>query len=180
MNNATGYTVGQKIVHWLMAMFLLIDLTVAQQFGSQLALADRLQNREGHAAVGTIILVLFLIRIYLRRKHGAPALPATTPSWQSTAANLTHKGFYLLLTIVIATGIYAGMNVTSPLNWFGAVDIAVAGNLSEEHFQSVRVFHEWATKALIALILLHVLAAILHLIQRDGRTTAMLAFWKRS
>lgn len=180
MNNSTGYTVAQKVVHWLMAMFLLIDLTVAQQFGGDFPLADRLQNREGHAAVGTIILTLFLIRIYLRRKNGAPALPASAPSWQSGLARLTHIGFYFLLAIVIATGVYAGMNVTAPLNWFGAVDIAVAGNTSEEHFQSVRVFHEWATKALIAMIVLHVLAAIYHLVLRDGRTTAMLAFWKRA
>lgn len=183
MNNSatfTGYTVAQKVVHWLMALLLLIDLTVAQQFGAEIPLADRLQNREGHAAVGTIILILLIIRIFLRRKNGAPALPESTPAWQRSAARATHIGFYILVSVVILTGVITAFNVTAPLNWFGAMDLAILGNTSEEQFQSIRIFHELATQILIALIAVHILAALYHLVQRDGRTTAMLAFWKRS
>jgi len=174
-----GYTVGQKVIHWLMALLLLMDLTVAQQFGGELPNAVRLENREGHVVVGTIILILLIIRIYLRRKHGAAALPAAMPSWQRIAATATHHGFYVLLAIVIATGIFTAINATTAINWLGLFDIALLGNTSEEQFQSVRIFHELATKALIALIVIHILAAIYHLFLRDGITSSMLKFWKR-
>jgi len=174
-----GYTIAQKVVHWLMALLLLMDLTVAQQFGGELQNAVRLENREGHVVVGTIILILLIIRIYLRRKHGAPALPASVPSWQRIAATATHHGFYVLLTVVVATGVFTALNATTAINWLGIFDIALLGNTSEEQFQSVRIFHELATKALIALIVVHIVAAIYHLFLKDGITTSMLKFWKR-
>jgi cytochrome b561 len=181
-NNATtvaDYSVGQKVVHWLLALFLLIDLTVAQQFGGQLALADRLQNREGHAAVGTIILTLFIIRVILRIKNGAPAFPTTMPAWQRAAAYTTHYGFYVLIAVTLITGVITASNASAPINWFGATDIAFLGNTSEEQFQAVRAFHEYATQVLIAFIVVHVAAAFYHLlISRDGRFGRMLKFWK--
>ena len=177
----TDFSVGQKIIHWLMALFVLVDLTVAQGFGDQMEMAERLDSREGHAAFGTIILILLIIRIFLRRKNGAPALSVTTPAWQVTLARITHLGFYVLLTVVIVTGIATASFVTDPLNWFGAFDISFAGNDSEAAFQSVRIFHEIATKALIALILVHFVAALYHgLILRDNRLGNMLKFWKSS
>lgn len=175
------YTVAQKVVHWLLAMLLLIDLTVAQAFGGQLPLAERLQNREGHAAVGTIILTLLIIRIILRLRNGAPAFPETMPAWQKMAASFTHIGFYVLLAFIVVSGMFTADYATNPLNWFGVFDIAIMGNTSEKAFHSVRLWHELATKILIVMIVIHVLAAFYHgLVAKDGRLTRMLMFWKRA
>lgn len=69
------FAVSQKIIHWLMAFLIMVDLIVAQKFGGAMELADRAQSRSDHASVGLVVLVLFLLRLYLRRRHGAPALP---------------------------------------------------------------------------------------------------------
>lgn len=174
------YSVGQKVVHWLLAMFLLIDLSVAQQFGGPLELAQRLENREGHAAVGTIILTLLIVRIFLRLKHGAPAFPDSMPSWQKMLANVTHKGFYVLLVFTLITGVVTAFNAVEPLNWFGVTNLAILGNTDPSQFQSVRMWHELGTKLLIVLIVVHVVAGLYHgLVVKDGRLTRMLKFWKR-
>ncbi len=174
------YSVGQKVIHWLLAIFLLIDLTVAQQFGGEMAPADRLQNREGHAVVGTIIITLFMIRIILRIRNGSPAFPGSMPGWQKAAALGTHWGFYVVIAITICTGLITAFNATAPINWLGQFDLAILANTSDDQFRFVRQFHEFATKALIALLLMHVGAAFYHLIfARDGRFERMLRFWRQ-
>lgn len=181
MSEQKDYAIGQKIVHWLMALLILVDLTVAQQFGGEMELDDRLQARVGHASIGIIILTLFIIRVVLRLRNGAPQFPDDMPGWQKSLASLTHIGFYVLLFVVIATGLLAAGNATDPISAFGALDLAVLGNSSAEQFQNVRMFHELSTKTLIALIALHLLAAVYHLLfLRDGRVTRMLQVWKRA
>ena len=174
----TDYAISQKVFHWLIALLVLIDLTVAQQFSGDLELSDRLASRGQHASVGTIILTLMIIRIILRLNFGAPAYPASMPALQKLLARATHFGLYALLIFVIATGLITGMNATAPVSIFGLFDIAITGNSSEQTFQSVRIFHEFATKLLIGFISVHVIAALYHLfVVRDQIATRMLKFW---
>ena len=35
----------QKIIHWLMAIIIMLDLNVAQKFGGEMELLDRLESR---------------------------------------------------------------------------------------------------------------------------------------
>ena len=179
-SETVDFTKGQKVVHWLMALLILVDLTVAQQFGGDMELADRLQTREGHAAIGTIILTLFVIRIVLRLRNGAPAFGTLMSAWQKVLASLTHGGFYLLVAVVLVTGALSAGNAPEALSLFGQVDITFADNASEDQFQQVRSYHETATKLLIGLIILHVAAALFHVfVLKDGRVKRMLKFWSR-
>ena len=43
------YTKTQKIIHWLMAIIIMLDLNVAQKFGGNMELWDRLESRADHA-----------------------------------------------------------------------------------------------------------------------------------
>ena len=70
--NVSDYRVAQKVVHWLMAILIMLDLFIAQKFGGFMEDWDRFDSRTDHASVGTIVTILFVIRIYLRWKHGAP------------------------------------------------------------------------------------------------------------
>ena len=39
------YLRAQKIIHWLMAIVIMLDLNVAQKFGGDMELWDRLESR---------------------------------------------------------------------------------------------------------------------------------------
>lgn len=173
---SADYAVGQKIVHWLMAVFIILDLFVAQKFGGVMADVDRFASRNDHSSLGTIVAALFIIRLYLRWKNGAPALPETMPDWQKWLAHVAHWALYILIGSLIITGILTAMNANSGIEPFGAF---AYGNGVEGDFTLFRGFHEFTTKAIIALIGLHVVAALYHLIfVRDGVTSRMLMFWK--
>ena len=55
----------QKIIHWLMAIIIMLDLNVAQKFGGEMQLLDRLDSRVYHATAGMIVTFLFILRIIL-------------------------------------------------------------------------------------------------------------------
>ena len=178
MSARNDYSVGQKVVHWLMSIMLVLDLFVAQKFGRVMEEWDRLESRIDHASAGTIVAMLFVTRLYLRYKHGAPALPAGMPDWQVRAAKFSHFALYFFIGFLLLSGIATAVSATAPVPIFGQLDI-VLGQTDDSWFRTLRPFHEFATKAVIVLIVVHVLAALHHhLVAKDGTMVKMLKFWK--
>ena len=58
------YAVTQKVLHWLMALLIMLDLIIAQKFGGEMADWDRFASRSDHASVGITIAVLLVLRLY--------------------------------------------------------------------------------------------------------------------
>ena len=171
------YVKSQKIIHWVMAFLIMLDLFIAQKFGGEMELWDRLESRVDHATVGLIVTFLFIFRLFLRYRYGAPSLPTSMPRWQMFAANLGHYGLYFLMGALIVTGIISASFASDPIIVFGSFDLAFA-NHSVEFFILVRTIHEFCTNAIIVLILIHILAAVYHhYIAKDDTTSKMLKFW---
>jgi len=172
------FAVGQKIIHWLMAIAIMLDLYIAQKFGGVMTELDRFESRSDHATLGTIVAVLFCIRIYLRWKHGAPPLPSEMPGYQKLLAHAAHWLLYGLIGALIATGILSAINADTLVTPFGLFAYG-DGTGAEATFLYIRGFHELTTNLIIALIGLHIVAALYHMIiVRDGVTGRMLKFWK--
>ena len=137
MTVSGDYTIGQKIVHWLMSILIILDLFAAQKFGRVMADPDRLESRIDHASLGSIIAALFIIRLYLRFRHGAPPLPAGMPGWQRRAARLVHFALYFFIGFLILSGISTAINATAPIPLFGQFDI-VLGQTDDATFDSLQ------------------------------------------
>ena len=108
------YLKSQKIIHWLMAIAIMIDLNVAQKFGGEMQLWDRLESRADHATMGLIITFLLILRIILRYKYGAPSLPGSMSKWQILAAQAGHYGLYILMGALVLTGIISATYASDP------------------------------------------------------------------
>ena len=170
----------QKIIHWLMAIIIMLDLNVAQKFGGDMELLDRLESRVDHATAGMIVTFLFILRLVLRYKYGAPSLPSQMPDWQQTMAKVGHYGLYFLMGLLIISGITAANFTADPIVVFGSINLSSEVN-NTFMFDYVRKVHEFSTNAIIALIIVHIAAAIYHhFIMRDNTTRNMLKFWTRS
>ena len=171
------YLKSQKIIHWLMAIAIMIDLRVAQKFGGEMELWDRLESRADHATMGLIITFLLILRIILRYRYGAPSLPSSMSKWQVYAAQAGHYGLYILMGTLVLTGIISATFASDPIMIFGSYDLAFA-NHNLNFFMIVRGIHEFCTNAIIALILIHIVAAIYHhFILKDNTTLNMSKFW---
>ena len=169
----------QKIIHWLMSILIMLDLVIAQKFGGDMELWDRLESRVDHATAGMIVAFLFILRIILRYRYGAPSLPSTMPVWQTYMAKAGHYGLYFLMGLLIISGITTANFTTDPIIVFGLINLSSEVN-NIEMFNLIRGVHEFATNAIIALISIHILAAIYHhFIAKDDTTKNMLKFWTR-
>ena len=168
----------QKIIHWLMAIIIMLDLNVAQKFGGNMELWDRLESRADHATAGMIVTFLFLLRVVLRYVYGAPKLPSTMPAWQVVSAKLGHYSLYFLMAGLIITGISMASFASDPINSFLVFDLAFAFH-NQSTFHLIRGFHEFCTNAIILLIIIHIGAALYHhFFAKDNTTLKMLKFWQ--
>jgi cytochrome b561 len=90
------FTPLQRLLHWLIAVCILAMLfigvgmvsTVTPKFLPLVAI---------HKSLGIAILVLALIRLAVRLRYGAPALPADLPEPMKLAAHLSHYALYALM-----------------------------------------------------------------------------------
>jgi len=181
------YAVIQKVIHWLMGIFIILDLFMAQKFGNFIGddigffnfyNESRFESRVGHATVGYILTTLFVLRVYFRQRNGGAELPKNMPNWQVRAAHAGHIGLYFLMAGLFLSGIATASLASQPIVIFGSFDAAFLV-ADESLFQSVRQIHELVTNLIIALILVHIVAALYHhFIVRDNTTVRMLRFWK--
>lgn len=170
------YTGIQKALHWLMAGIIMLDLFVAQKFGNFMELPDRLESRVDHSTMGLIVLTLFVVRLVLRFVYGAPKEDGTSPLWQVWLAKVAHGLLYVLMGLLVASGLLTAMSATSPIEIFGVFDITF-GRVDDVIFDFVRQFHEFFTEVIIGLIIVHVVAAFYHqFIRRDNLLLKMLKF----
>lgn len=135
-----------------------------------------------HKSFGILILVLSLGRLGWRLTHPAPPLPAHMAAWEKTVAHATHWTFYALM-IGVPLGGWALVSA-SPFN----VPTMLFGQIPWPHlpfFQGVEDreatadfihgMHDFGAKLMLALVVLHVGAALKHhVIDNDDVLARML------
>ena len=109
----------------MMAILIMLDLFVAQKLGDVMEQWDRLKSRVDHGSLGTIVGLLFVLRLYYLFRHGPPPLPATMPRWQVNAARLGHGLLYFSIGFLILSGLTTAANAARPVALFGNFDITI-------------------------------------------------------
>ena len=90
------FTPLQRLLHWLMAALILTMLFIGVGMVSTVT-PKYLTLVQIHKPLGAAILVLALIRLAVRLKDGAPALPADLPEPIKLSAKLSHYVLYALM-----------------------------------------------------------------------------------
>ncbi len=113
-----------------------------------------------HKSLGVTVFVLALFRLYWRLTHPAPAFPDSMKPWEKTAADLAHKGFYLLMLAIPISGMLMSLYSQFGLLWFG---IPLYEGLDDPVLRDLfKAVHKTLAYTMIALIVVHVLAAVKH------------------
>jgi cytochrome b561 len=109
--------------------------------------------------------------------NAVPADPAGTPEWQRRAARLAHWALYALIFGVAITGwaLTGTMREPVAIALFGFIEVPqLVGPDSGTH-ELFEELHEILANVLIALVVVHVAAALYHhLVLRDGVLLRML------
>ncbi|MTH98927.1 cytochrome b [Roseibium sp. RKSG952] len=175
-NSYSGYGWVAILFHWTMAVLIICMLALGLIMTS-MPQSNPLtfQLYQLHKSFGIVVLALAVLRLAWRAVNPGPKLPETSKAWELAAAKLGHAGLYALMLLIPLSGWL--MVSTSPLNiptllfnvwqvphipvpaFFGSKQ-QVTGFFSESH--------ELLAYVLIALLVLHVAAALKHhFIERD-------------
>ena len=152
----------QIALHWIIAL-LIIGMIPVGKVMTELD-PSNLTNLlyELHKSFGLIIFGLAVIRIGARFALGAPALEPNMPRWQVMAARVSHAALYALIILVPLTGWAATSACCAPVNLFWTIPLTLPIGGGFDTAGPIFQLHNIFTMTLIALVLIHALAALYH------------------
>jgi cytochrome b561 len=159
MNQArpAGYRGIQIALHWLVAMFVLVQYLTSEAIVRTHTI-HRLGQRQDptdlmlhtvHIRLGLALVALMIVRLALRLWFGAPAPIEGTEGWSVSIARLVHAAFYAVL-----------------------ITEGVTGAIASYFWWPMSVVHVILFKVLLGLVSIHVAAAIWHTVILKDATLA--------
>ena len=165
-----GYGTTARMLHWLVAALILAMIPVGL-----LMVQDGLDRGRGdalylfHKNVGSLLIVIIAVRLVWRLTHPPAPLPATMPDWQRRVAGLSHLALYGLMIVMPLSGYVRVRAGGFPIEGLDALGLPTLVPRSKPLADAASSLHELAAWALMAVLALHVGAALHHaLIRRDG------------
>lgn len=172
-NSSDGFGLISRSLHWGMALLLISQLALGLRIAAMQPSLANLWLYGLHKTLGLAALMLVLIRLGWHLMSPPPA-PIGPPGWQIRAAKLGHRALYGLMLTVPLTGWVAssasGLDVMIADRWILPPIAPVSADLEAGAFAA----HRLLTRLLMALVSLHMLAALKREMDGDGTLTRML------
>ena len=155
-------------LHWFLAVFIVLALALGMFVLKAIpnSSPQKIEALRAHIGGGAVIAVLMIVRFAIRTLSARPAPATAGHPLLDRVARISHYAFYGLVAGMVATGLATALLAGLPDIVFGG-----SGAPLPESFTvfPTRVAHGWIAKALVALISVHVLAALYHqFVRRDG------------
>lgn len=173
------WSVATVSLHWLSALVIvgLLGLGLFMVYGVEDA-ARKFDLYQLHKSFGFVALALLVARVFVRLGGRAPPL-VSTRTWERVAAASTHWALYVLTLIAIVSG-WATASATIipvPIRFFHIFVIPNITSADAALEKQMSSLHTIATWSLLALVGIHVAAALKHhLVDRDDTLRRMSPF----
>ena len=163
------YSATTRTLHWVSAILILSTIpigAVMMREGLDRSTQDFLFIL--HKNGGVIIFALVVARLVWRVITPAPPLPAAVPDWQRRAARAGHIGLYVMLLVMTVSGYVRVRAGGFPIEMLDAVGLPSLVPRSDGLADFAQSVHFYGRFVLVALIIVHIGAAISHMVKRDG------------
>jgi len=164
-----------KFFHWTIAL-LIVGAGIVGLYMTGLPNApQKIRIYAIHKSVGLTVLALALLRLawrlYDRRPDEVPM-----PRWQAVGARMVHGLLYLLIFALPLSGWLYNSASGYPLQWWGLVQLPSLSGGSDATLKPLaHGLHEWLFWILVATLVAHAGAALVHhFVERDATLARML------
>ncbi len=168
------------LLHWLIAV-LVVAMFFFGLYAHEQVEALRAGNAElatvvalfnWHKTIGLVVLVLAVLRLVWRLTHKPPPLSPEVPVLERMLARLAHAAFYVLIIGIPFVGWLMISAAESPSYFLNdtALPIPEIWGDDREFRETLGDVHKYAAYGIMALLVLHVAAALKHH-YRDGADT---------
>jgi cytochrome b561 len=172
-NSGTTWGSVSRWFHWSLALLIIGMLAYGWWMNHIPARPDRFFHRSIHADIGYVVLLLMIARLIWRGFSPAPALPAGTPIWQRWSAHAMNGSLYAVTILVATLGwAHSGAHTPDYSSWFGLFHIP---QFTSPDKAAAGVYEEWhiyGAYVLMALVAVHILAALFHHVVKGDRVMA--------
>ena len=163
-----------KLLHWMIAAILVVQFALGWLMpnirrGMEPGVAMRT-----HISIGMVVLALIVVRLLWRFTH--PVAPATElPRWQRVASEAVHWVLYLLVFVTTLSGWFYASARGWSLTFFGLFPLPALVAQGSAMGRAIGGIHESVVWMLLAVVAIHVAAALLHaFVYRDQVMQRML------
>jgi cytochrome b561 len=174
MTDSTHYNRVAVLLHWLVGLAILAQLSLG------LWMEDVPKSPPGvraswfnlHKSTGIVLALLIAIRIVWRLIHSAPAFPSVMNGLQKTLATWSHRLLYTCMVVMPLSGFLGSSFTPYPIKFFGTPLPRLWG-ADPDMKEILAVVHSSTAWVFVTLIAIHLLAACIHLVKRDGVLSRM-------
>ncbi|MDE2595945.1 MAG: cytochrome b [Sphingomonadales bacterium] len=181
LQSTARYSLGAMALHWIIALLIALNYTSAW-VAEDMPEPAKLQVMANHKAFGLTVLALSVVRLLWRFTHRPPPLAESLKAWEVALARVVHGLIYTLTIAIPLAGwaLHSAATGGKGLTWFKL--FAIPGLPLAQDKASAGIFHEmhevFAT-LMLALLALHVIAALKHqFLDRDGSMRRMVPWGK--
>lgn len=177
-NTPTSFGTPTKILHWL--LFILVLFQVFTAYWTMYVLPEKsplagLFIGKLHEPVGMLTLFVALLSIIWYALNIQPRFPNSMAHWEKHLARATHQLLLLLLIIMPLSGLFMAVAAGHAPNFFGLYQVPQFMQENKELSKLLFNIHVYSSYALIALVVIHILAALKHyFVNRDNILQRML------
>src|SRR5271168_1873085 len=161
-SSPTRYTAVAQTFHWVIAALIVVQFVLANLEGDLPIGAHKLALLARHKSFGMTVLMLAILRLLWRLWNPPPELPAGMSPLERKLARATHMAFYVLLFAMPLTGWMMSSAKNYSVSWFGVFTWPNLIGKNESAFELLRSTHHLLGGILLAIAILHVLAALKH------------------
>lgn len=178
-NTDKAYGLIAQLLHWLVVAGISAQFVWAWRIDQAESVRSEFQLVNQHKSIGMTVLALVVLRLGWRAFNRPPAFPPSMKTWEMRAANVAHWLLYVLILAMPVTGWIYTSAAGFGAEFFGLLDIPDLVGQSERLEEIFGEIHEWLAIAIVAVVSIHVLAALRHqFVLKDGLLRRMLPVWK--
>jgi len=172
MQRVTRYHYLLVALHWLLALLIIAALALAALVMARIPNTDpmKMEALSSHMIGGGLILVLMLLRVLVRTNTAHPPEAEVGNPFLRSVAWMSHRALYALVLVQAGCGVVLALQAHLP-----EIVFLHHGTLPADFWAfPARRIHYVVSRALMALIALHVTGALYHaLVRRDGLLSRM-------
>lgn len=170
-----GFSTPAKVFHWITVVLLIIQYSIGWLMPDVKRGMQPIGLIGLHLSVGSLIVLVVLARLGWRATHPAPEEPNSLPAILRLAARATHWALY---TLLIAFPLMGWANASSrgwSVSLFGIIPLPPLSPTGSSIGHEMGDVHKVFAWVLIAVVAIHVLAALFHhFVIRDDTLRRML------
>lgn len=152
-----------RFLHWILGVLIIVMIFVGFIMTNYLTPPIKYNVYNIHKAIGFTLLLFMLFRLVVRVCTKAPPMLSKVSFIGRFAARLTHFLLYLFVILTGLSGYVMTYAAGKTVKWFGLFEIPSFIEKNKEIAKIAHSAHEVLPYILLALIMLHIFAAIKHI-----------------